>query len=217
MKTNTLKVRVISTVFILMNFLPSRSAVAEEPCADLSGQDRLSSEYLNLIRSAPVPYAQRNGFSHDQLAPSPPLHWNPHLARVARQKAQSMARYNYFAHTQPNGLGPNRRLVMSGYPLPRDYPLDSQANTVESLASGASNANEAIDQLVIDYGVPGAEHRAHLLATARPFRSHTEVGIGMACNPRSTYIYYYVILTAPPIPAPRTARANSTPTRLKTR
>jgi uncharacterized protein YkwD len=198
MRGHRSKARIVLAVFIWISFSLGTLAGAEEQCPDLSGQDRQSFQYLNQIRSAPAPYALRKGFSRKRLAPTPPLHWNPQLAQVAQKKAQSMARYNYFAHVEPNGMGPNRRLVLSGYRLPWDYPLDSRANTVESLASGAPNANEAIDQLLIDQGEPGAGHRVHLLAIASLFRTHTEAGIGIACNPKSKYMYYYVVLTAPP-------------------
>jgi uncharacterized protein YkwD len=200
-------------VFIGSSFSLGTLAGAEEQCPDLNGQDRQSFQYLNQIRSAPAPYALRKGFSRKRLAPTPPLHWNPQLAQVAQKKAQSMARYNYFAHVEPNGMGPNRRLVLSGYRLPWDYPLDSRANTVESLASGAPNAKEAIDQLLIDQGEPGAGHRVHLLAVASLFRTHTEAGIGIACNPKSKYMYYYVVLTAPPRILPRIARTTNTSVR----
>jgi uncharacterized protein YkwD len=217
MKTDRFASCIIMAVFIWVSFTWGTFAGAEEQCPDLSGQDRQSFQYLNQIRSAPAPYALRKGFSRNRLAPTPPLHWNPYLAQVARKKAQSMARYNYFAHVEPNGMGPNRRLVLSGYRLPWDYPLDSRANTVESLASGAPNANEAIDQLLIDRGEPGAGHRVHLLDIASLFRTHTEAGIGIACNPKSKYMYYYVVLTAPPRVLPRIARTTNTSARLNLR
>jgi uncharacterized protein YkwD len=217
MKAERFTLRIIMAVFIWIGIAWGTLAGAEEQCPDLSGQDRQSFEYLNQIRSAPAPYALRKGFSRNRLAPTPPLHWNPQLAAVARQKAQSMARYNYFAHVEPNGMGPNRRLVLSGYRLPWDYPLDLRANTVESLASGAPNANEAIDQLLIDQGEPGAGHRVHLLAVASLFRTHTEAGIGIACNPKSKYMYYYVVLTAPPHVWPRIARTTNTSVRFNLR
>jgi uncharacterized protein YkwD len=217
MRADRSKVRIVLAILIWMSFSLGTLAGAEEQCPDLNGQDRQSFQYLNQIRSAPAPYALRKGFSRKRLAPTPPLHWNPQLAAVARQKAESMARQNYFAHVEPNGLGPNRRLVLSGYRLPWDYPLDSRANTVESLASGAPNANEAIDQLLIDQGEPGAGHRVHLLAVASLFRTHTEAGIGIACNPKSKYMYYYVVLTAPPRVLPRIARTTNIPVRLNLR
>jgi uncharacterized protein YkwD len=189
----------------------STAALAKEQCADLTGQDRKAAEYLNQARSNPSAYAQRNSFSSAQLVPTPALNWNSQLAAVAQQKAESMARHNYFAHTDPNGSGPNQRIVQAGYRLPKSYPLDPAANTTESLASGASNGIEAVDQLLIDEGLPEAEHRVHLLAAAPIYRTHTEVGVGIACNPNSTYLYYYVILTAPPAVLPRLAHTAESP------
>jgi len=189
--------------FVSISLFQGTPAFASEQCADLSGQDRQAAEYLTHVRSAPTAYAQRNSFSSANLASTPALNWNPQLAAVARRKAESMARHNYFAHTDPNGLGPNQRLVHAGYRLPKGYPLDAAANTTESIASGAGNAVEAVDQLLIDQGVPNIEHRIHLLAADPLYRTHTEVGIGIACNPNSTYMYYYVVLTAPPAVLPR--------------
>jgi uncharacterized protein YkwD len=189
----------------------STAALAKEQCAEFTGQDRKTAEYLNQVRSDPVAYANHNRFSSNNLAPTPALNWNPQLAAVARQKAESMARHNYFAHTDPNGSGPNQRLVQAGYRLPKSYPLDPAANTTESLASGASNGIEAVDQLLIDQGLPDAEHRVHLLAMEPTYRTHTEVGVGIACNPNSTYLYYYVILTAPPAILPHLAHTAESP------
>lgn len=206
-----LKTRMIVALFLCLGLFQG-TAAADQQCADFTGQDRQAVEYLNQVRSAPTAYAQRNGFSSNHLSPVSSLHWNPQLAEVARQKAESMARYNYFAHTDPtNGLGPNQRLVQAGYPLPKGYPLDSEANTTESLASGASNAIEAIDQLLIDQGLPDAEHRVHLLASDPLYRTHSEVGVGIACNPNSRYMYYYVVLTAPPPFLPHIAHTPESP------
>jgi uncharacterized protein YkwD len=208
------KARILGLAIALyssISILQPTSALAKEQCADLTGQDRKAAEYLNQVRSNPVPYAQHNDFSSAHLAPTPALSWNSQLAGVARQKAESMARHNYFSHVDPNGLGPNQRIVQAGYRLPKSYPLDPEANTTESLASGASNSIEAVDQLLIDQGLPDAEHRVHLLATAPVYRTHTEVGVGIACNPNSTYLYYYVILTAPPAVLPRLAHTAESP------
>lgn len=179
---------------------PVAAAPPPETCPDgaaLEYQRQQAAAYLNGVRSAPAEYGRRIGLALSGVTPAPQLRWNDRLSAVAQQKAESLARNNYFSHQNLEGVGPNLQLIRAGYSLPDFYPRGRDANSVESLAGGAPNAVEAVDQLILDEGVPGAYHRVHLLAMDEFYREHTEVGVGIACNPASVYLYYYVILTAP--------------------
>ncbi|AGY56388.1 CAP domain-containing protein [Gloeobacter kilaueensis] len=177
-------------------------------CGDTSQEALKAFNYLNEIRQQPQVYGERIGLSLGKVRRLAALHWNPRLSEIAQKRAENMARRNYFAHVDPDGVGPNRFVIGAGYHLPSYYPSDSEANTVESLAAGAPTGNEAIDDLMIDKGEMPPSHRIHLLALASPFDRHTEVGIGVACSAASDYQYYYEVLTAPPeaIATRRTAR-----------
>jgi uncharacterized protein YkwD len=168
-----------------------------EGCADTGYEAIQAYTYLNRFRSEPQAYAQRLGLNLGYNSPAPQLRWNGQLAAIARQVAERMATGNYFAHRDPDGRGPNQRVAYAGYSLPADYPRDPEANNLESLAAGAPDGIEAINQLVLDAGVSPPSHRVHMLALDSFYREHSEVGIGVACVPQSTYKYYYVVLTAP--------------------
>jgi uncharacterized protein YkwD len=53
--------------------------------------------------------------NHDrQKNGSPPIHVNSALAELAREKADDMARRNYFSHVDPDGVGPQERANRAG-------------------------------------------------------------------------------------------------------
>jgi uncharacterized protein YkwD len=188
--------RMLGCAILLGQVLLSMPAQAEG-CADTGYEAIQAYTYLNRFRSEPQTYARRIGLNLGYTSPAPQLRWNGQLAAIARNVAERMAQGNYFAHRDPDGRGPNQRVAYAGYHLPSDYPLDSTANNLESLAAGAPNGIEAINQLVLDVGVSPPSHRVHMLALDSFYNEHSEVGVGVACVPQSTYKYYYVVLTAP--------------------
>jgi hypothetical protein len=181
---------------LLGQVLLSLPAQAGE-CADTGYEAIQAYTYLNRFRSEPQTYAKRIGLSLEHTSPAPQLRWNGQLAAIARQVAERMAQGNYFAHRDSDGRGPNQRVASAGYNLPSDYPRNPGANNLESLAAGPPNGIEAINQLVLDVDVSPPSRRVHMLALDPFYREHSEVGIGVACVPESTYKYYYVVLTAP--------------------
>jgi uncharacterized protein YkwD len=188
--------RVFGCATLLGSVLSSVPAQAED-CADTSYEAVQAYTYLNRFRSDPQAYARRIGLNLGYTRPATQLRWNGHLSAIARNVAERMAQGNYFAHRDPDGHGPNQRVAYAGYNLPSDYPRNPEANNLESLAAGAPNGIEAINQLVLDDGVSPPSHRVHMLALDSFYNEHSEVGIGVACVPQSTYKYYYVVLTAP--------------------
>jgi len=124
----------------------------------------------------------------------PRMKHDAHLHLVARAKARDMARRDYFGHADPNGIGPNHVIRMTGYRLPSHYARGRRANNVESIAAGTDYTARAAFNAWL--GSPG--HRRHLLATDDFAREQTRFGVGYARSPNSRYTHYYVFISAPP-------------------
>jgi uncharacterized protein YkwD len=120
---------------------------------------------------------------------------HPILARVARERAEDMARRRYFAHTNPDGFGPNYLVRQAGYALPSYYGTEPDANNIESIAGGYPTA-EATWQGWMD----SSGHRDHLLGLNSFWAEQVEYGVGYACDPTSPYRHYWVVITAKPGP-----------------
>jgi hypothetical protein len=122
------------------------------------------------------------------------MNHDAHLHLVARAKARDMARRDYFGHADPDGIGPNHVIRMTGYQLPSHYARGRRANNVESIAAGTNHtARRAFNAWLSSPG-----HRRHLLATDNFAREQTRFGVGYARSPRSRYTHYYVFISAPP-------------------
>jgi len=157
--------------------------------------------YLPLVIKAPAcsPNAQEQQIAlymiehPDQKRFSLTCH--PILARVARERAEDMARRHYFSHVNPDGFGPNYLVLQAGYVLPSFYSTALDANNIESIAAGYSTA-EAAWQGWMSSDV----HREHLLGLSSFFAEQIEYGIGYAYDPASPWDHYWVVITAKPGP-----------------
>lgn len=116
------------------------------------------------------------------------------LAKVARERAEDMARRGYFSHTTPEGLGANTLVRREGYALPDFYDSRPQGNNIESLGRGFDSAEG-----VWRSWMGSTPHRAHLLGLRDEFASHTEYGVGYARAPGQPGGHYWVVLTARPV------------------
>lgn len=127
-----------------------------------------------------------------------PLRRNPVLDSVARARAWDMAARGYFAHVNPDGLGPNALAEAAGYRLAAGYDKSPAGNDIEVSVAGYATAGQAWRRFL---GSPG--HRRHLLGLDERGRAQTEFGIGYAWRPQSRYGHYWVVLIARPAdPAP---------------
>lgn len=124
-----------------------------------------------------------------QLRPEAKL--DPILCVVARKRAADMVARNYFGHVNPDGKGPNIIAWKAGYTLPSFYPSAKDANTIESIASGAKGAS----QTVILWRKSPA-HRAHVFGVLPFYREQTRIGVGVARAPK-TGAKTYVFISAP--------------------
>lgn len=161
------------------------------------GEARKAFEYLNQIRKQPITHCQRLKFSPVQVVPRPALIWNDTLALVAERKAVDMATRNYVAHVDPTGYGINYYIDQSGYILDPWWLREPRENNFESLQAGAENGEQAIDDLIMDIGVPAKGHRTHLLGIGEWNASLVDVGIGYYKSDRSTkYQSYTCVIIA---------------------
>ena len=69
-------------------------------------------------------------------------------------------------------------------------------NNFESIQAGHDEGQATIMRLILDEGVPGADHRQHLLALSEFWANALDIGIGFADHPGSRYRYYWVVVIA---------------------
>ena len=127
------------------------------------------------------------------------MHADPILTAVAHARAEDMAKRRYFAHVNPDGLGPNSLVRSAGYSLPSSWSGRS-ANFIESIGAGYATAEQAWEGWM-----NSPSHRTHLLASSSFYRDQTNFGIGSYADPSSPYRRYWVIITAPPASRGETA------------
>ena len=157
-------------------------------------------EELNAVRQNPKLYAQQYKLpALAKISPRNPFVWDDTLAKLAQQKAEDMARGNYFGHVDKKGKGMNFYLWQARYPLPSYFSKDARANNVESIAANTESPLVFVRQLIEDQGVPSLGHRKHLLSLNEESTPSTHIGIGIAYNPNSKYKYYCSILIAPKV------------------
>ena len=202
-----------ATTAVLAQLRPGDEVVAS---ADLSAEEQLVLERLNQVRADPrgfVPawrtmlagevQADRRDCREptDMLdpilgyAPRQPLAASQALTDGARGHGRDMLARAFFAHVNPDGVGPNQRVIAAGYPLPLERPLAGSyaysaardAANIESIyerdSSGALHLTagewrDVIDSLVIDACVPSRGHRAHVLGAGPLGAVELEVGVG---------------------------------------
>jgi len=121
------------------------------------------------------------------------LIWDARLSKVARARAQDMAKRGYFSHVDPDGRGPNWHVTQAGYRLPIKWTAFDKANQIESILGGYASAEAAFK-----YWLDSPKHATHLLARSAFYQEQTRYGIGYANVPNSEFKHYWVFLSAPP-------------------
>jgi len=120
----------------------------------------------------------------------PALHYSELLSQVAQAHARDMAEQDFFAHENPDGVNANGRVINAGYDLPYAY----DANNIESIAAGHGlDTAQAAWALWLE----SDDHRAHLLAENVFFAVQVNVGIAHVEVEGSTWLHYWVVVTAP--------------------
>lgn len=182
---------ILFSLFILLHF----SVSAQTQLLPIPAKEAF--DYLNKIRANPGNYSKELGVNLNRVKPSIALQWNDTLAKEAERKAQEMATKDYFAHVDKKGYGMNYYVNKAGYRLPDFWLENKKNNQIESLGANSEGPSGFIKQLIKDEGVPDNGHRRHLLSIDEFYKSNTNIGIGIAYNPKSTYKYYCCILIAP--------------------
>ena len=122
---------------------------------------------------------------------------DPILSQVARERATDLAKRKYFDHIDPDGHGANYLVRKAGYVLPDWYPRDG--NNLESIAAGRASAGTTWGDWM---GSP--DHKRHLLGELDFYAAQTSYGIGYYADQGSPYRFYWVVITAPPMPVSAT-------------
>jgi uncharacterized protein YkwD len=118
---------------------------------------------------------------------------DPILTSVAHARAEDMARRHYFAHVNPDGIGPNALVRAAGYALPSFWGGGRSENFIESIGAGYATPEQAWEGWM-----NSPSHRTHLLASSSFYRDQVNFGIGSYSDPSSPFRRYWVIITAPP-------------------
>jgi hypothetical protein len=151
---------------------------------------------LNRARHDPAAYQREVALTVDlsTVAPRPPLAVNDHLMRSAGVRSDEMAQHDYLGHQSPvTGAWANRVAREQGYSLPAAWSNDN--NYIESIAAGDwfDSAEEPLEALIVDQGLPGADHRRHLLGVDAFYAENREIGVGCAAEAASTYGHYWTV------------------------
>lgn len=158
-------------------------ALAQQPTdydsGDPTAEEQYILELINRARSNPVAEGTRLGINiNEGLNPArtvvarPPLAMNKTLLGTARAHSNDMFNRNFFAHTNPDGVGPFERIDAAGY----------VGNSLgENIAFTSSlNGIPLEDFLMRDPNYPGRGHRVNLLdiysQSSFVFR---EIGVGL--------------------------------------
>lgn len=152
--------------------------------------------YLNEIRMRPSSYANELGGFMKKIDPKPTLRWNDTLAKVAEAKALDMVERDYIGHVDPDGKGINVLIHQAGYSLPNYMIEKPENNFFESLSFGRESAEEVVNSLIVDEGVPDHGHRKHLLGLNDFYGRATDIGVGFVRTPDKYYSSYVVIIIA---------------------
>ena len=153
---------------------------------------------INDIRKNPKAYSSQMGVDLSGVIARPALNWNSALTKVAQNKAEDMAKNNYFSHTDRNGYGVNYYMHQEGYDMPSSWYSTKSNNYFENIAAGNATADAMVKQLIYDKGASNssAGHRSSLLGISDWNSNCIDIGIGYAYNANSTYKHYWSVIIA---------------------
>ncbi|MBI3830308.1 MAG: CAP domain-containing protein [Planctomycetes bacterium] len=157
---------------------PDPKAESKRPPEEPTAKEQLFVYLLNKARSDPAAYGKSIGLNLDGVALAPPLAVNTALTSSARFRAGDMLKRNYFGHVDPDGQGPNKRALESGYPLNRLYSREAAVNNIESISVGSPTLEKTLENLIVDSGVPNLSHRKQLLCLDPFVAAMREIGVG---------------------------------------
>ncbi|MCY3022868.1 MAG: PKD domain-containing protein [Planctomycetota bacterium] len=172
-------------VLALALALSAPAAQTQYDCGDPTPDEQLVLELINRARANPTAEGQRVGIDINEgltSAPTtavvrPPLVMNKNLLQAARAHSKDMNDRNFFAHTNPDGLGPGERAAAAGY----------TGGVGENIAMGtALTAAGAHDLFIIDPGIADRGHRRNVLSIMNML--YREVGVGFYAGGRGSFV-----------------------------
>ncbi|MBO6516619.1 MAG: CAP domain-containing protein [Bacteroidia bacterium] len=114
------------------------------------------------------------------------LRWDESLARSARYHANDMASQNYFSHSTCDSIDGEIVTIVGAFKRIRRFYNGKGFANGENIAAGSSKASGTYHQWFTSKG--------HHDIMFNP--SSSQVGVGLAYNPKSFYKYYWVLCTA---------------------
>jgi hypothetical protein len=166
-----------------------------------TGAEQEMLELANRARRDPTAEGNRLGVNLSGYAARPPLTHNGFLAAAAKGHIDDMQARNFYGHTNPDGIGPNRRVLATNYDLrtagtAQDPGYDTGVanaaiNETESIGIGQGNQFNSPQAMhnafVIDQGQVPPKHRDAILGYGGQLSSAREIGYGLEFNqPRPT-------------------------------
>jgi uncharacterized protein YkwD len=193
------------TARLALEQLEDRQLLTASP----TGAGQVFLERLNDARANPAAYGQSIGVNLSNVAPAPPLAFDPALIQAAHGHAVDMNARNYVGHgtlapnitnnhgnevPDPTSAMVRQRLTAAGF---------SPAYYAESWAAGSAYARpeDALRALIVDSFDPGLGHRKMLLGmndpqSGRDFRLENQVGVGVVQGGTGAWTNYYTVDSA---------------------
>lgn len=136
-------------------------------------------ELANRARKDPSAEGRRFGVDLSAYAARPPLSANAFLASAAASHAVDMATRRFYGHQNPDGIGPNGRILSTPYDLNALYGTDPVPNHTENIAAGTNallTPKEIHRTLIVDQGINPPKHRNLILGISTWSRAR-EMGV----------------------------------------
>jgi hypothetical protein len=113
---------------------------------------------------------------------------NSLLMQAAQNRANDMAKYDYFGHTSPTGKTVHEFIRETGYKLPSWYKI--QGNFCESIGIGYATP----EKLIAGWW-ESPRHKAHMTGSDEFYRGQRAVGTGLSVAKDKRLLW--VFLSAP--------------------
>lgn len=147
-------------------------------------------ELMNRARKDPVAEGTRLGLDFSAYPAQPPLSHNKFLADAALGHVTDMAARAFYGHVNPDGLGPNGRILTTPYALNTFFGTSTSVNLTESIGSATGNRfltpQDVHDTFMIDAGLALPKHREIMLGYGGHYPRNREAGLAYRTNLAST-------------------------------
>ena len=111
-----------------------------------------------------------------------PLEHSDALAEIAHDHSKDMVHRSFYAHDNPDGLGPHDRIEAD---LPSDYQLQLSAENIANRhlpLSGSESAGESIGERFVEMWMGSSGHRENILRDGS-----THIGVGLYAGSTNVY------------------------------